>query len=299
MANRYVWLAFIASIIILSSCSTDKYSASRPVYFDVPDFELETDYLSEGTSNSKITTIWIYVDNDLEGTYELPTSAPVLMEEGPHTIRIFPGINLNGISSSRAIYTFFERSLFDTTLSSEVDTFLLPLEYRRTNYTASTTVEILEDFDEAGINLLPTATSDTGIVKITDASLVFNNPQDPSEDNGKAGAMFTSSSVRKAEVSSVQTYDLPRNGENVYLEMNYRCNEAFIVGVFANNIAGNTQQATVIVNPKEVWNKIYINLVTELTSFRDADNFSIFFGAIHDSKNDTGFIYLDNLKLVY
>lgn len=299
MAKRYSWLAFIASFIVLSACSPDQYSAGRPVYFDLPDFELETDYLSEGTSNSRITTVWIYVDNDLEGTYELPFTVPVLLEEGSHEIRLFPGINLNGISSSRAIYPFFERPLFDTTIPAGLDTFLIPLEYRRTQYTASATVEMLEDFDEAGINLLPTASADSGINKVSDAALVFNNPQDPSEDNGKAGVMFTSASSRKAEVSSVKTYDLPRNGENVYLEMNYRCNEAFIVGVIANSITGNTQQATVIVNPREDWNKIYINLVTELTAFRGADNFNIFIGAIHDSNNDTGWVYLDNLKLVF
>ncbi len=299
MANRYWWLAFIASILVFSSCSPDKYSASRPVYFDIPDFQLNTDYLTEGTSNSKITTIWIYVDNDLEGTYELPCTVPVILEEGSHTIRIFPGINLNGISSSRAIYPFFERPIFDTTIAASVDTFLVPLKFRRTNYSSSATIDILEDFDQAGINLLPTDNSDTGIVKITDPALVFTNPQKPSEDNGKAGVMYTTASVRKAEVSSVKTYDLPKNGENVYLEMNYRCNQAFIVGVFANRISGNTQQATVIVNPKEDWNKIYINLVTELSAFSDADNFNIFFGAIHDSENDTGWVYLDNLKLVY
>ena len=299
MAKKYAWLAIVATFFFFSSCSPDKRSVTRPIYFDVPDFELETDYLTEGSSHSKITTIWIYVDNDHEGTYELPCTVPVILEEGSHDIRIFPGINLNGISSSRAIYPFFERPLFDTSLSLSSDTFLLPEKYRRTNYTASTNVDLLETFDEAGINLSPTSGSDTNIIKIDDPTLVFTNPQDPGEDNGQAGALYTASSFPKAEVASVRTYDLPKNGSNVYVEISYRCNQAFVVGVIANTPTGNTQKATVVVNPKEEWNKIYINLVTELTSSQDANNFNIFFGALHDSDNDTGWVYLDNLKLVY
>lgn len=299
MAYRYAWLAATAILFSVISCSRDKYLATRPVYFSMPDYQLVTNYNDEGTSNSSITTAWIYVDNDLEGVYEVPLAAPVLLEPGPHTIRIFPGINLNGVSSSRAIYGFFERELFDTTLPGDLDTFNLPLKYRRTNYTANSTVEIMEDFDEAGINLQATDIADTGIVKISDSSLVFTNPQQPGENNGRAGAMFTTSVFRQAEVASVRTYNLPKNGDNVYLEMNYRCNQEFLIGVIANQPGGVSQQATVVVNPKETWNKIYINLVTELTAFRDADNFRIFIGTIHNSGNETGWVYLDNLKLVY
>jgi hypothetical protein len=299
MAYKYTWLAAAAIIFSVLSCSPDRFSATRPVYFSIPDYQLETDYGDEGTSNSSITTAWIYVDNDLEGTYEVPFTAPVIMEPGPHTIRIFPGINLNGVNSTRAIYGFFERELFDTTLPADLDTFHLPLQYRRTNYTANTTVEIMEDFDEAGINLQATNVADTGIAKVSDPALVFTNPQNPGENNGRAGVMYTNSVFRQAEVASVRTYNLPKNGDNVYLEMNYRCNQAFLVGVIANQPGGTAQQATVVVNPKEVWNKIYINLVTELTAFQGADNFKIFIGTLHDSKNDTGWVYLDNLKLVY
>jgi hypothetical protein len=301
MADKYAMPAFIAVFIIaLSSCSTDNYSASRPVYFAVPDFLLETNYLDEGTSNSKITTVWIYQDNDLQGTYEIPCTVPVIVDQGnSHTYRIFAGINLNGISSSRAIYEFYDRPLFDTALPADLDTFLLPQEYRTTNYSPGSTVTILENFDEAGLNLAPTSGSDTTIRKVSDANLVFQNTQNPSENNGRAGVLTTSNSILKAEVASVSTYNLPTNGKNVYLELNYRCNQQFVVGVIANSLTGASQQPTVVINPREEWNKIYINLVSELSGNRDADNFNIFLGTIHDSQNDTGRVYLDNLKLVY
>ena len=300
MAKDYALAAFFVVLLVISSCSKDKYAARRPVYFSVPDFELVTNYLTEGTSNSKITTVWIYQDNDLQGTYEIPFTIPVITEPGrAHTYRIFPGINLNGITSSRAVYEFFERAIFDTALGEDVDTFLIPLEYRRTNYTAGTNVIIMENFDEAGVNLTRTAGADTGIQKISDPNLVFKNLQNPAEDNGKAGVLYTDKSVLKAEVASVSTYNLPVNRDNVYLELNYRCNQQFVVGVIANGLAGSSQQPTVVVNPKEEWNKIYINLVTELSANRDADNFNIFIGTIHDVDNDTGWVFLDNLKLVY
>ncbi|MDZ7846373.1 MAG: hypothetical protein U5L96_06205 [Owenweeksia sp.] len=101
------------------------------------------------------------------------------------------------------------------------------------------------------------------------------------------------------EVATVSTYNLPRGGSNVYVEVSYKSNIPFVVGLIANSQSGINQSPTVVVNPKDYWNKIYVNLVTDLTAYAGADNYKIFIGASHESSLDTGKVFLDNLKLVY
>lgn len=278
---------------LLFSCNKEKYTVEKPVYFSMPGFELRD--ADHGTNHSRITTAWISIDKDPIGAFELPATVPVLMEDGRNDIKIYPGINLNGISSSRAIYEFF--APLDTTIQKPNggDTIFFPVI--KTRYTDRATVDIVEDFDGAGLELEPTVKSDTGIRKVNDSSLVFRYP---GENNGNAGALYTTSSSRHAEVATTDYYELPQGGANVYLELSYRCNIPFIVGVIADLPTGQRQQQTVVVNPhEEDWNKIYINLVTEVSSLTGSNRFKIFFGTVHQSNVETGKIFLDNIKLVY
>ena len=70
-----------------------------PAYIKINDIELNN------SSTDKITDAWVYIENQLQGVYELPAKFPVL-ETGVKEIRIKAGIKNNGISSSRVFYPF-------------------------------------------------------------------------------------------------------------------------------------------------------------------------------------------------
>lgn len=302
MAKHYSLTAIAVLLIIcMSSCSKNE-EAQKPVYLSIPGLSVKTDYQSEGTSDQKITTVWILANGKAVGSFELPCIIPAFLKEGSNHIKLYPGINLNGISNTRAIYEGFRPIEFDTTYipsgKSSADTLLIDSINRVTGYNDKVTINILEDFDQIGLNLAKTSRSKTNI-EITSKG-AFINPSDSSEDNGKSGMLYTTPDKDLAEIASIENYeDFPIGGANVYLEMNYKCNIPFTVGIIANTPTGVEQLATLTVYPKESWNKIYVNLVTEVSSVSNADSYKIFFLAEHNNALDTGKVFLDNLKLVY
>ncbi len=304
MAKKYSLAAFAALFTILFISCSKGWEAQKPVYLSIPEILLNTDYVSEGTSNSKITTVWIYANGDAVGVFELPCVVPAIVNEGNNEITMYAGINLNGIAASRAIYEGFEAMDFTLNYSpsgqADADTILIDAANRVTSYTSRVTVNLVETFDGAGLNFEKSNISDTNLRK-TDANDPNNfvNLQDTSENSGRAGILYTSKSKDLAEVVSVKALQLPGGGSNVYLEMNYKCNVPFIVGVIADVNGSDFQQPTLYITPKSEWNKIYVNLVTEVSSVTNANGYKIYFRADHDDNLDTGKVYLDNLKLVY
>lgn len=304
MAKKYASsiFAILAIAAISFSCSKDR-EASRPVYLDIPELKLDTDYLTEGTSSSKLTTGWVQVNGDLVGAFEIPFTVPVILNQGKNDIKIYPGINLNGISSTRAIYVGFEDYSYSvdyTPSTGDADTISFDSIQRITSYNSFVTIDPVEYFDSPGINLEKSVRSDTNAQKVSDTSKVFINHQKPSEENGNAGALYTTNSKDVAELITIKSYQLPIGGANVYLEMNYKSNMPFTVGVVSLMQNGqHKQEPTVVINPKEDWNKIYINLVTEVSGNSNATGYKIFFYARHTTGSEVGAVYLDNLKLVY
>jgi hypothetical protein len=101
-------------------------------------------------------------------------------------------------------------------------------------------------------------------------------------------------------VWSADAFELPKGGKNVYVELNYKTTVPFTVGVYAYRPSGIEQKPTATVLPKDEWNKIYINLMTEVSGTPDAESFKLFIGSkksVANGKTDS--IFLDNIKLVY
>ena len=113
--------------------------------------------------------------------------------------------------------------------------------------------------------------------------------------------IYTTSKKDIGEVATVDAYTLPGGGSNVYVELNYRCNQPFVVGVIAETSSGIEQTGTVQVNAKEEWNKIYINLVTEVSSYIFDAEFKVFIYTQHSESlgSTSGYVFLDNMKLIY
>lgn len=302
MAKFYSLAALAVLLsVFLSSCSEDR-EAQKPVYLSISEINLTTSDPDQGTSHSKITTVWIQANGEEVGTFELPCVLPALLNEGENDIRVYAGVTMNGIDASRVIYESYEP--IDLTLDyqpsgkASADT-LYQLDSLTTTYRNWFTIKIIEDFRGPGVNLQKSGRSDTSIRVITDPNQIFINPQDSSE-NDKSGAIYVDSKNSFAEFISGQAYQLPAGGTNVYLEMNYKNDIPFYVGVIAE-FPNQPQVASPVIylNPRSEWNKIYINLVTEISAYTSASGFKIFVQGSHSGAGGTEKIYLDNLKLVY
>ena len=127
---------------------------------------------------------------------------------------------------------------------------------------------------------------------------MFINP-DEVEDNGKVGVFTLDGEKTFFEAFTSEIYDLPKGSQSVFLEMTYKNEIPITLGVVAQIPGGSEQAQTIYLYESEEWNKIYINLVTEISSYPSANGFKIFVGAIKPDSMDSAKVYLDNIKIAY
>jgi hypothetical protein len=164
-------------------------------------------------------------------------------------------------------------------------------------YKSNVKFELLEDFEDVGIDLYTDALSDTSIVNITDAQF----PGIVKYGNN-CGAIYLDQfdSLFKAATSS--DLDLPKN-EDVFLEIDYMNSNSMVMGVIAEN---STQVAehTPLVGflPQDastmVWKKMYIDLKDDVSAELSATKYEIYFLSVLDDELTNGVIYIDNIKVV-
>src|SRR5436190_18776076 len=101
-------LPFLILFFFLSlhSCEVINPDEEIPSYVRVENISLVTDTFTQGSASQKITDVWLYVDDQPLGVYEMPVSIPVLAE-GPHALAIRAGVIVNGIASTRVYYPFY------------------------------------------------------------------------------------------------------------------------------------------------------------------------------------------------
>ena len=288
---------FIALYVIMTtsmSCNKFKGDQEIPAYIHVDTFLLTTDYAFEGAASHKITDVWLYIDGNVLGCYELPATIPVL-ERGEHDLILIPGIKLNGNSSTRTINPFYKPYEIESFNLEEgvIDTILPTTRY----YTKDeSTIEFsIEDF-ERQISLKESDNSDT--------TIILTERDDPNVWKDLEGNSHYSGYVWLGDtidffciMSDEQFKNLPNQGDNVFLEIDYKCTNAFKVGLLAR-VGGVEQIDLVYVNPSAKWNKIYINLGPNITDYQDALYFDYFISGTLDGAQEAEY-YFDNIKLVY
>ncbi len=283
------WFLLLGSCILaLPSCEVINPDEGIPSYIQIDTITLTTDYAAEGTDSHKITDAWVYVDDELVGAYELPATVPVL-KSGSHKITVNAGIKMNGISATRIPYPFYQPYEITTDLVPDSILTLQPVVH----YYATTTFAWKEDFESPGYTLELTNVSDTILNRVTGTADVFE---------GNVSGLFAMRNPPQFlfECKTINEYALPKGGTPVFLELNYKCNNTFRIGIFENEGGVSTQvPQTIQINKSENWNKIYVNLTNEVSLFPNAINYNVYFGVIPDDGIPEPKVYVDNIKLIY
>lgn len=286
--------ALLFSSIVLSSCNNFKGSQEIPAYIHIDTFLFTTNYGLEGAASHKITDAWLYIDDDIQGCYELPATIPVL-ERGNHRVTIIPGIKLNGISKTRTINPFYTPYIIENYKLEEkvIDTILPSTTYYPIDE-SSIVFKFKEDF-ERQVSLEETADSDTTITRTErDAPENWNDLENNSH---YSGYVWLGDSTNYFCIASEEFRDLPNQGNSIFLEIDYKCDEVFEVGLFAK-ISSVESIPLVYVNPSPTWNKIYINLGPNITDTQEAEYFKFYIAGKIDEGSEAEY-YFDNIKLVY
>ena len=266
-------ITYLVALLIISACQKEENPNTIPAYF-----KIDTITLDENNTTTNITDAWVYVNDQLQGVYELPATFPVL-ETDSQTLRIKAGIKSNGIASSRIAYPFYA-SFIDTVLFTPNQTI-----------TVNPTVSYLDSLDfwledfEIGLSL------DVD-------SLSFSIDNFNGIDN-KYGKITLQDSMFLSEITTFELDTLPQGGAPVFLELDYKCNTEFLVGVYINFPQSVLQKDLLWINPKDDWNKIYINLTSTISEGVGAESFKVFIGMKRDFSLAKNELYFDNVKVVH
>ena len=287
---------FAITLLVVAACSDPRIES--PTYLEVPAMELQTNYASQGTRSSRITTAWVYRETELLGAFELPIRIPII-GRGNAKITLVPGVTINGVSSTRAISPFFTSYEFTAPLSG-VGTISPPVVNNTpvVSYNAQADFSLIDDFDGVGLNFTEGNATDTLLYRTNDPAEMFPAPPgDPA--NVYSGKVIMPKRASLFEIVTTNAYgQWPGAGIPVYLEMNYKTEIPLVVGVFVTTPGQIFQVPVVQINPRSEWNKIYIDLAPEL-GYPDALSFKVFIGGVKGETSDFQYVYLDNIKVVY
>lgn len=281
-------IAGLFVLIAVQSCNIINPEEEVPSYIEIPAFKVTSNYATQGTNSSKITDVWVYAGGAYIGTYELPARFPLLLA-GEKEITFGAGIMANGIASTRESYPFYRFHTADLNL---IPGKVTSLDTISVDYFPDLQYVWFEDLEKdtsgGGISMDTTAASQVNI--LPDSVVVFE---------GKRSLRFqVLPSTSYLECTMVgDGYPLPP-GRDVYLELNYKCNQPFNMGLIARTFSGDRKVPVIRFNTKPDWNKIYVRLGPYVNANGDAFRFKVYFEMNLESGLSEGTAYLDNLKLM-
>jgi len=281
-------VSMLCLVGIISSCNIINPDEEIPAYVEVRGINVGSNYLTQGTTSANITDVWVYAEGVLLGVYELPARIPILLS-GKHKISFGAGIKANGISSTSEFYNLYKFHEVELDLIpgqvTVVDTFTV-------NYFSALQYTWYEDFEKdtsgGGISL------DTTGISLAD---IFPDSVDVFEGN-RSLKMQVTTAQNFIECRSVgDGYPLPV-GKDVYLEMDYKCTQPFVMGLIGVTTNGDKLIPIIRLNEKAEWNKIYIRLGPYVNFNVTAFKFKVYFRLALQAPLTEGTVYLDNLKLI-
>ncbi|MCR5658475.1 MAG: hypothetical protein K6G25_04035 [Bacteroidales bacterium] len=310
-STLYAFFTLAVFSLAFASCKKFEGSQTIPAYIHIDSITVNCDYFVYGANSSKITDAWVFIDDNPIGCYELPTTFPIL-KHGPHKVTVSGGIMSNGIGAVRSTYPFYKPLVYENL--NLVEDSIINLQPVLNYFPIGEGVEKgwMEDFETAN-TLSPVAGSDTSIVRI----------------NGDEAWHSTNSFYSGKIVLPPDSLDFivatPEEGFTFHqgylsycvLEMDYKCNDAFFVGVMYYKDYQLVKHPLVRVQPTDTihsipqrWNKIYINIGPVMNENVTASYFRVYFTSdlsvnpvyeepdyVHANKQR--YYYLDNLKLFY
>lgn len=290
-------------MLSLPSCKDFEGPQTVPAYLRIDTVRVSCDYYIYGANTHNFTDVWVSLDDNDQGAFELPAMIPVLAE-GPHKIAIYPGIKVNGIAQTRADYPFMAPAEYEELnfVKDSVTTLVPTFSY----YPDGDNLHVrwIEDFDGGFVSLEATSTSDVAITRASGSQAWHDSLGVYSLYSGKV--VLTSDTLRFQVSTSEQFEDLPTTESACMLEMDYKCSDTCLVGLYYRESGRIYEYPVLRVSPTgpsgvepTKWKKIYVNIGPYLVENKNADYFKLYFSSWNPRNAGTQYFYFDNLKLIY
>ena len=275
--NIRSFLFVLPLLFLLENCKKMP-NGGVPIYLEI-DTVMVSSTLDQGSASHKITDVWVTANGENRGVYPLPAKIPILAS-GDVRFIVSAGIRDNGISSTRAEYPFYNVDEFTINGAESGKT------YKRNNvftYLNGTKFAFKERFE--GGNSFDNMTRITANV---DAN-VF--------EGASSGKLSLGPNDTVVVAYNTAGFPITGAGREVYIEMDYKCDAFFEVGLITNKggVLGNYYKMTI--SPRTEWNKIYINISNEAGTIL-ADEYRLYFKIAKLADGTTATTYFDNIKVV-
>jgi hypothetical protein len=278
MFKRLLYLLFFCVTLFYVSCNKQKLKSPQASFLVVDKTQLITS-TNQGTNSHKITDMWLYVNDNFEGIFPVGSVMPIVAT-GNAEIVLFPGIKNNGIAATRLPYTFYQQIKFNQPVEAgKTYTYTPAFEY-----VTNANFRYKEDFEGAssGVSFVGTGGS-----TINDPNIVYGGV-------GKSYFITMTDANPSTQIETTTSItNLPAGGAPVYLELNYKNNQPFEIGIIGGGV---DQRQIITINPSLEWNKIYVQLTSGISTSPTYTNYKLYVKATKSVSNPE--IYLDNVKVI-
>ncbi len=290
MIKNYTGFLSMVLLVFLASCAKNMDEAYIPSYLKIDQIEVNTTG-EQGSSSSYITDAWVYIDGADLGAYPLPSIIPILAG-GDHTIKIAPGIKLNGVSTTRVPYPMVEPAEFTMNLIKDsIQNLVIS-----TNYYSTSKFAVVDDFENANVRFEETSFN-------TAEWRRSHRSTDPSSyvfEGNYSGIAVLDTNHSYLQIITKKTFEeLPKQGSPVFIEMDFKTNTTFVLSLMAYNNGIGESTDIIYLNPTTEWKKIYINMTSTLSYDVNNNEYRFLISANHTNGDDETIVLIDNFKIVY
>lgn len=277
----------VAFILFFSACTFSANDSYTPAYLLLSDPAI-TVRPDEGAPVSSIQDAWVIVDGQLLGVFPLPAKVPVIPTGKEMSIQINAGIKENADRNISAEYPFY-LPLKTTLFLEEGKNYTIDLDYQ---FKDETYFDFTEGF-ESSLHLL-TFDLDGN----TESKLSITG--DDHSFGNKSGVVIVDKENDDVEFTNESYFNNSNNkGGNVYLEFDYKSEEAIYVGTQTNTFGAEILQYKVVLSPTDVWKRAYINLTDEISRPGVVSYRPVFRVLYEKKQKESARAYLDNVKMVH
>ena len=283
-------ILLLSLAIIFGRCVDKDNSPGIPHIVKVNDFDLSTSF-GQGADTHDVNEVWVYSSQDVLGVFPLPATIPYLDVDGNGTvdITILAGIKANGISATRTPYNLYEAMSLEEEFEAGDTTVIETFEAQ---YLNSAQFILCEDFESTNIfnsNFISSA----DIVRTTDDEYVIDG-------NGSGLILLNDSMNQVFSTTQEELYDLQSISGQIWLEYDYKSDNTFSVGLEAVGGAEDGRYPIYVHNSTGgEWKKMYLELGPIVWTTPGSIGYEITLDAILDLGEDSGYIVVDNFKIVH
>lgn len=287
MMKSIIPVAVVALCSYMCSCNIINPAEKVPTFIYLDSVRVTSSELSRtGSTNSKVTSAWVYQDNNLVGVFGVPSNIPIPLDKAA-TVKILPGISLDGLKNFQDQYDFYTFDTFTVQPQPGVQIH----HTSKVEYTSAARIQIVCDF-ETGNTFRKTNednTSDTTIIRTADKSKVF-------EGGGSGLITLDVNHPTSENINTPDNYYTIPTGKS-YVEINYKSDVDFEVGLQGTQSGNIVYEYPVVIKATDTWNKMYIGLESLVGTF-NSSAYRIMIKASLPDGQATGYVLVDNIKIV-